>query len=43
MQLLQNIAKRSEINVDSQQKGGEAGQKAVKIKTKRMLNYHLIY
>lgn len=43
MQLLQKIAKRREIKVNPPQKGGVAGQKAVKIKTKRMSNYHLIY
>jgi len=41
--LLQKIAKRSEIKVNPQQKGGKAGQKVVKIKTKQMSNYHLIY
>lgn len=42
-QLLHTIAKISKIKANPQQKGEEVGRKAVKIKTKRMLNYHLIY
>jgi len=42
MQLL-HVTLRNKIRAKNQQKGGKVGQKAVKIKTKRMLNYHLIY